>query len=117
MTPKATVRSVFVQSHCETIIYHPSIILARRTPFLESTKSSLTQFGKLLIQHQIKNKQTIKAFRNNGKTQSDLQSYCETSRAQPDLAYEFPDWTGPHTQIRRTRLIPEFIFSKILYTK
>ena len=29
------------------------------------------------------------------------------TRARPDWAYEFPDWTGPDTQICRTGLIAD----------
>ena len=40
--------------------------------------------------------------------------YSYFSRAQPDWAYEFPDRTGPDTQICRTGLNPDFYFLNIL---
>ena len=39
------------------------------------------------------------------------------SRARSDWAYEFPDRTGPDTQICRTGLNPDFHFYKFHYTK
>jgi hypothetical protein len=35
------------------------------------------------------------------------------SRAQPDCAYEFPDWTGPDTQICRTSMGYQFSYDKV----